>query len=109
MEEAPDYREDTNDGQGWLLLHEFYRPLYEGDPCRGQAHHQTLGAARLAARQLGCAGGIARVQVVSADERRQVVCEWDKRREDPYWYDADFIEAFERVLDRLERQPSRAH
>jgi len=103
MDDAPrDYRSDTNGGVGWLVVHEFYRSLYEGDPRLGESHFPTLGEARLNARQLGCARGIAAVAVVPPDERERRVCWWDKRV-DGYWHDEEWINAFELELDRRGR------
>ena len=107
MEEDPrDYRSDTNSGAGWLALYEFYRPLYEGDSCLSESRFETLGRARLNARQLGCCRGIVAVAVVPADDRRRRVCWWDKRV-DGYWHDEPFIAAYEHKLDLTTRGESR--
>lgn len=95
-----DYREDTNDGRGWLLVVEWYKPPYEGGETVNSHHYLTLGEARHKALHLGCASGIAAVKVTPADRPDYWVCRWDKREEQSRWHDEPFIAVFEHALTR---------
>lgn len=94
-----DYREDTNQGLGWLVVSQWEKPFWEGHDGRQEQHVALLGEARNKAQQLYCLAGVISVSVVYADRPEIWVSKCDKRI-DRNWCDDPMIRVFEQAQMR---------